>query len=90
MMLAGSSRIAAAGPLDELGRARIDLLQAEIEFAERRGGDAPLLLLEAAKKLQPLDLRLARNTYLDSWGAALSPATSPVPVAHCSTSRGPR
>ena len=71
MMLAGSSRIAAAGPLDELGRARIDLLQAEIEFAERRGGDAPLLLLEAAKKLQPLDLRLARNTYLDSWGAAL-------------------
>ena len=63
--------IAAAGPLDELGRARIDLLQAEIEFAERRGGDAPLLLLEAAKKLQPLDLRLARNTYLDSWGAAL-------------------
>jgi ATP/maltotriose-dependent transcriptional regulator MalT len=63
--------IAQGGPLDELGRARIDLLRAEIVFAQRRGGDAPLLLLRAAKKLEPLDLRLARNTYLDAWGAAL-------------------
>ena len=63
--------IAEAGPLDELGRARIDLLRAEIVFAQRRGGDAPLLLLRAAKKLEPLDVRLARNTYLDAWGAAL-------------------
>jgi DNA-binding CsgD family transcriptional regulator len=63
--------IAGAGPLDELGRARIDLLRAEIVFAQRRGGDAPLLLLQAAKKLEPLDVRLARNTYLDAWGAAL-------------------
>jgi DNA-binding CsgD family transcriptional regulator len=63
--------IAQGGPLDELGRARIDLLRAEIVFAQRRGGDAPLLLLLAAKKLEPLDVRLARNTYLDAWGAAL-------------------
>ena len=63
--------IAEAGPLDELGLARIDLLRAEIVFAQRRGGDAPLLLLLAAQKLEPLDVRLARNTYLDAWGAAL-------------------
>jgi DNA-binding CsgD family transcriptional regulator len=63
--------IAEAGPLDELGRARIELLRAEIVFAQRRGGDAPLLLLSAAKRLEPLDLRLSRNTYLDAWGAAL-------------------
>jgi DNA-binding CsgD family transcriptional regulator len=63
--------IAQAGPLDELGRARIDLLRAEIGFAQRRGGDAPLLLLQAAKRLEPLDARLARDTYLDAWGAAL-------------------
>ena len=63
--------IAEAGPLDELGRARIDLLRAEIVFAQRRGGDAPLLLLQAARKLEPLDVRLSRNTYLDAWGAAL-------------------
>jgi DNA-binding CsgD family transcriptional regulator len=62
---------AEAGPLDELGRARVDLLQAEVAFAENRGSDAPLLLLEAARKLEPLDVRLSRNTYLDAWAAAL-------------------
>ena len=63
--------IAEAGPLDELGRARVDLLRAEIAFAQNRGGDAPLLLLQAARKLEPLDVRLARDTYLEAWGAAL-------------------
>ena len=62
---------AEAGPLDELGRARIDLLHAEIVFAQSRGSDAPLLLLQAARRLEPLDVRLSRNTYLDAWGAAL-------------------
>jgi DNA-binding CsgD family transcriptional regulator len=63
--------IAEAAPLDELGKARIDLLRAEIAFAQRRGGDAPLLLLQAAQRLEPLDVRLARDTYLEAWGAAL-------------------
>ena len=62
---------AEAGPLDELGRARVDLLQAEVAFAQNRGGDAPLLLLQAARKLETLDVRLSRNTYLEAWGAAL-------------------
>jgi DNA-binding CsgD family transcriptional regulator len=60
-----------AGPLDELGRARLDRLQAELAFAEQRGSDAPLLLLQAAKKLETLDVRLSRDAYLDAWGAAL-------------------
>ena len=47
---------AEAGPLDELGRARVDLLRAELAFAEDRGGDAPALLLDAARQLEPLDL----------------------------------
>jgi DNA-binding CsgD family transcriptional regulator len=63
--------IAETGPLDELGHARIELLRAEIVFAQRRGGNAPLLLLLAAKRLESLDVRLARDTYLDAWGAAL-------------------
>ena len=63
--------IAEAGPLDELGRARVDLLRAEVAFAQSRGSDAPLLLLQAARKLETLDVRLARNTYLDAWAAAL-------------------
>jgi DNA-binding CsgD family transcriptional regulator len=60
-----------AGQLDELGRARVDMLRAEAAFAVQRGGEAPGLLLRAAQRLQPLDVRLARDTYLDAWSAAL-------------------
>ncbi|WP_432893587.1 helix-turn-helix transcriptional regulator [Kribbella sp. CA-245084] len=62
---------AEAGQLDDLGRARIDLLRAEAAFAQQRGRDAPGLLLRAARTLEPLDARLARDTYLDAWSAAL-------------------
>jgi DNA-binding CsgD family transcriptional regulator len=62
---------AEAGPLDDLGRALVDRLRAEVAFAQNRGSDAPLLLLQAAKKLETLDVRLSRNTYLDAWAAAL-------------------
>ena len=62
---------AEAGPLDELGRARADLLHAEVAFAQNRGSDAPPLLLRAARTLEPLDVRLSRETYLDAWSAAL-------------------
>jgi DNA-binding CsgD family transcriptional regulator len=60
-----------AGPLDELGRARLDLLHAEVAYAQNRGGDAPALLLRAARTLEALDVRLSRDTYLQAWGAAL-------------------
>jgi DNA-binding CsgD family transcriptional regulator/tetratricopeptide (TPR) repeat protein len=33
------------------------------------GGDAPPLLLRAAKRLERVDAKLARDTYLDAWGA---------------------
>ena len=59
------------GPLDELGRARVDLLQAEVAYAQNRGGEAPALLLRAANTLETLDARLSRDTYLDAWGSAL-------------------
>jgi DNA-binding CsgD family transcriptional regulator len=64
--------MAEAGPLDDLERARAQLLRAQITFATTRGGDAPLLLLAAAKRLEPLDATLARETYLDAFAAALS------------------
>ena len=64
--------VAAAGPLDELERARAQLLHAQIAFAMTRGRDAPRLLLEAAKRLESLDPRLARDTYLEALAAALS------------------
>ena len=64
--------IAQAGPLDELERARAQLLHAQITFAMTRGRDAPPLLIEAARRLEPLDATLARETYLEAFAAALS------------------
>ena len=58
-------------PLDDLQRARLTRLRAEIVFALNRGSDAPPLLLAAAKQLEPLDRELARDTYLEALGAAI-------------------
>ena len=62
---------AEVAPLDELQRARVELLRAEAAYSQSRGSDAPALLLHAARTLEPLDQRLARDTYLDAWSAAL-------------------
>jgi DNA-binding CsgD family transcriptional regulator len=62
---------AEAGPVDDVQGARADLLRGQIAFASGPGSDAPLLLLKAARRLEPLDLDLARETYLDAWLAAL-------------------
>jgi hypothetical protein len=59
------------GPFDGLRRARAELLRARVAFAINRGSDAPALLLRAARRLERLDVNLARETYLDAWGAAL-------------------
>jgi DNA-binding CsgD family transcriptional regulator len=67
----GLLAMAEAGALDELQRARVGLLYAEIAYAQNRGSDAPLLLLHAAQALETLDAQLARDTYLDAWSAAL-------------------
>jgi DNA-binding CsgD family transcriptional regulator len=60
-----------AGPLDDLQRVRVDLLRAQIAFALNRGSDAVPLLLRAAKQFEPLDVGLARATYLDAISAAI-------------------
>src|SRR5580704_13356476 len=59
------------GPVDELQRARLERLRAQIAFATRRGRDAPPLLLEAARRLDPLDAALARETYLEAFASAM-------------------
>jgi len=58
-------------PLEELQSARADLLRGHVTFASGMGGDAPPLLLKAAQRLEPLDLALARQAYLDAWLAAV-------------------
>ena len=63
--------MAEAGPLDELQGALVELLRGQVAFASGMGGDAPPLLLRAAARLEPLNPDLARETYLNAWGAAV-------------------
>ncbi len=58
------------GAADELQRAQIDLISAQMAFASKRGNEATLLLLAAAQRLLPLNLQFARQTYLDAFSAA--------------------
>jgi DNA-binding CsgD family transcriptional regulator len=80
--------MAEAAPLGEFQRARVDLLRAQLAFAANRGSDASPLLLRAAKRLEPIDAGLARETYLDALNAALfagrlaSPGGTPQEVAN--------
>jgi RNA polymerase sigma factor (sigma-70 family) len=67
----GLLEIAESGPVDDLGRAHLHLLRAQIEFTSRRGSGAPRLLLEAARRLERLDVDLARETYLEALSAAM-------------------
>jgi DNA-binding CsgD family transcriptional regulator len=62
---------AEAGTLDELQRARVDLLRGQVAFASGLGRDAPPLLLQAARRLERLDVEVARETYLNAWAAAV-------------------
>jgi DNA-binding CsgD family transcriptional regulator len=59
-----------AGPPDQLRRAQADLLRGQIAFSSSRGSDVPPLLLKAARQFEPLDPRLARETYLHALAAA--------------------
>jgi DNA-binding CsgD family transcriptional regulator len=58
------------GPLDDLGRVRLDLLRAQIDYALNSGSGALQELLEIGKRLEPLDADLARETYLDGLSTA--------------------
>ena len=63
--------IAEAGPLDESARARLGLVRGRMAFSAGRGGDTPALLLDAARRYEALDARLARDAYLEALSAAL-------------------
>jgi DNA-binding CsgD family transcriptional regulator len=63
-------RMAEAGPLEGFQRARVDLLRAHVAFASGLGGDAPPLLLAAARQVESFNVELARETYLVAWASA--------------------
>jgi hypothetical protein len=62
---------AESGPLDAFGHARVDLLRAQLALTSRRGNEATPLLLAAARRLERLDIDVARETYVDAFAAAL-------------------
>src|SRR4051794_16554878 len=94
---AGSLLAAAdAGPLDELGQARAQRVQAQIAFDMRRGTDAPPLLVRTAQRLESLDVELARETHLKALVSvihagrlATAPAAADVGRAALSVPLGP-
>jgi DNA-binding CsgD family transcriptional regulator len=57
--------------LSDFQQARVDLVRAQLAFITSRGSDAPPLLLKAAKRLESIDVSLARATYLDAMSAAM-------------------
>ena len=83
--------LAEASTPDERQMAQVELLRGQIAFASSMGTTAPPLLLKAAQRLERLDPELARETYLDAWGAALfagrlASAGSLVEVSRAATS----
>src|SRR6516165_9529082 len=63
--------LAEASTPDDLQQAQVEWLRGQIAFASSMGTSAPPLLLKAAQRLERLDPELARETYLDAWGAAM-------------------
>jgi DNA-binding CsgD family transcriptional regulator/tetratricopeptide (TPR) repeat protein len=63
--------IAESSPLDDLQRARLERLRARLVFSQVRGSTAPRLLLDAARRLVPLDADMARDTLLEAVNAAI-------------------
>jgi DNA-binding CsgD family transcriptional regulator len=58
------------GPLEKLDDAMSQRLRGQIALDLSRGGEAASLLLDAARRLETLDVRLARETYLEALWAA--------------------
>jgi DNA-binding CsgD family transcriptional regulator len=62
---------AEAEPASDLRRASAEHLRGQIAFDQRRGADAARLLLSAARRFEPFDARLARDTYLEALEASI-------------------
>ena len=73
---------AEAAAVDDLQRARVEQLRGQIDRASDSGREAPVRLLRAATRLEPLDVRLARDTYLDALFASLVAGRLAQPGGH--------
>jgi DNA-binding CsgD family transcriptional regulator len=83
--------VATTSPLGELDSARAGRLGAQVAFARTPGRETPSLLSAAAKRLEPLDPELARETHLEALWAALrsgfADSTGVVEAAQAATLR---
>ena len=73
---------AEAEVVNEAQGGRIDLLRGQLAFASANA-DAPTLLLRAAKRLETLEPKVARETYLTAWRAANMAGDGGVAVDVC-------
>ena len=60
-----------AGPPDALRTAAVEHLRGQIASVQQRGTEAARLLLSAARRLEPLDVDLARETHLEALVATM-------------------
>ena len=63
---------AEADAVNDLQRARVERLRGQIQWASTPGRQAPVLLLQAAARLERLDVGLTRETYLEAWLASFT------------------
>jgi len=61
-----------AGEIDELERARAELLRAQIALQQRHAEEAGSLFMSAASRFEPVAPELARETYLEVLGGTLA------------------
>ena len=83
---------AEAGPLDARQGAEVERLRGQIAFDQARGSDAARLLVSAARRLEPLDAALARETHWRRSGPRCLPAiwAGPAACGRRPRPRGPR
>ena len=60
-----------ASPLDPLRIAELEHLRGQFGLVQRRGSEAAQLLLSAARRFEPLNAELARETHLEALAAAM-------------------
>jgi DNA-binding CsgD family transcriptional regulator len=65
-------RIAESGVHDPLSAAHVDRLRGEITYVATRGAEGPELLRRAAQRLEPFDVRAARDTHLEALWTTLA------------------
>ena len=73
---------AAAGPADQFQQARLDLLSGHAALASF-APDGPTRLANAARRLEPFSLDLARETYLIAWGGTVLAGQEEVGLEIC-------